>query len=180
MVPPGTAALAAAVALAASSPVSSVSVMPFAMWPPLLGSNAGGAFAGSGVDWAGAVAVGSVVLVCALAVPPSTAAPKAPPTRVEPSRLTLRIALRVLFMVFSFGVSPPNGSGYMDIFGLAHQRRLGVAWESPPTSDARFDARFRPPRTGHVWGSGTLRVDRAEGLERDRAVASVPDRRLPS
>src|SRR5882757_9351044 len=103
MVPPGTAALAAAVALAAASPVSRVSVMPLAWWPPLDGSCAGGVAA------VPALSLLSVALVevdvddgvCALAGVMS-AAPTATPVSVEPASTAPMAAflrgLRVLDM----------------------------------------------------------------------------------
>src|SRR3954452_11933201 len=101
MVPSGTAALAAAVTLSAVSPVRRVSVMPLAMWPPLLGSKlAGGVALGSGVACAGAATVVSVVW--ALAVPLRNAAPIAPPASVVPRRVAPITALR---MEFIFGAS---------------------------------------------------------------------------
>src|SRR5581483_3148611 len=80
IVPPGTAARAAAFALSASLPVRSVSVTPLAVCPPLVGSKLPplGAAGAAGAPELGAVVVD---VVWALLVP-MRLAPIAPPVRV--------------------------------------------------------------------------------------------------
>src|SRR5437764_1434652 len=97
MLPPGTAARAAALTLSAVSPVSSVSVMPLAMWPPLVGSKLPRSGGGVGlVDDAAGVVV--EVLLSAVADPLMRRAPRPPRTRVDATSTPPTRALRTGFM----------------------------------------------------------------------------------
>src|SRR5258706_3625873 len=109
MVPPGTAARAAASAFVLASPVRSASVMPLATWPPWLGSRCA----------AGATAAGAVVapvleeavvvgVVSAVAVPISVA-PTAPPAIVQPTHAAPVTPLPVGFIVSPFSCGPRRG-----------------------------------------------------------------------
>src|SRR5438270_11071021 len=93
MVPPGTALSAAAVALSASLPVKSVSVLPFAWCGPCGACPGCGA---AGVDDAAGVEV-EVVVSAALAVP-SKLAPIAPPVTAATAMAPPIAALRRGFM----------------------------------------------------------------------------------
>src|SRR5204862_3209204 len=86
IVPPGTAASAAARTLVAVSPVRSCSVMPLAVCPPLVGSKLRGGPAGTPLGGLVAVA-GAVVLddAAPLTAGVSTAAPNALPAASAPS-----------------------------------------------------------------------------------------------
>src|SRR5439155_6294408 len=84
MVPPGTAARAAALTLSAVSPVNSSSLRPFVpTWPPLAGSKLAGCWS-DGVAGAWLAVVGALVVVdWAVAEPLIRAAPVRPtPMRV--------------------------------------------------------------------------------------------------
>src|SRR4029079_8054211 len=99
MVAPGSFASTAAVTLARSSPVRTVSVLPLAWWGPAWAPAAEAepvaAVAGSALDVAGAV----LVLVCALAGVVRRVAPTAPPATVAPRRVAAMVARRRTFMV---------------------------------------------------------------------------------